>query len=152
MNRDALEELIGRLSLRQTAPVEQRRYKQRGGQRQPGAQGGVFLQKITDADRVLADLFQVSSPRTIGNAFLDVRPILEEDGYLPTPGPFCFRPRPTRLPHTRTQHAQRNTKLVPYRFTSCETLWCDRKGSGERWRRPCTPSSRRRPLRQSAPS
>jgi hypothetical protein len=105
MTRDALEELIDRLSVRQMALAEQRRYKQRGGQRQPTARGGVFPQKITDADRVLAtllnqrkicnrwvlaELFQVS-PRTIGNAFLDVRPILEEEGYLPPPGPFRFR-------------------------------------------------------------
>ena len=105
MTRDALEALIHRLSVRQTALAEQRRYKQRGGQRQPTARVGVFPQKITDADRVLATLlnqrkicnrwvlaglFQVS-PRTIGNAFLNVRPILEKDGYLATAGPFRFR-------------------------------------------------------------
>jgi hypothetical protein len=89
----------------QAAQTERRRYQQRGGERLPGARGGVFQQKITDAERVLAtvlyqrkactrqvlaDLFQVS-PRTIGNALIEVRPLLDQDGYDPPPAASRFR-------------------------------------------------------------
>jgi hypothetical protein len=65
------------------------------------ARGGVFRQKITDAERILAtilalrqvctmqalaDLFDVSR-RTIGNALAEVRPLLEEDGFRLPPAP-----------------------------------------------------------------
>lgn len=61
--------------------------------------GGVFPQKITDAERVLAtvlyqrrvctrqvlaELFEVTPP-TIGNAFRQVRPLLEQEGYIAPP-------------------------------------------------------------------
>jgi hypothetical protein len=99
MTRPELAQMIERLSVQQAAQVERRRYRRRGGERLPGARGGVFLQKITDPERilatvlyqrglctrqVLADLFAVS-PRTIGTALLEVRPLLEQDGYVPTP-------------------------------------------------------------------
>ena len=105
MSRRQLDELVERLAVRQSAMVERRRYAQRGGERMPGGRGGIFLQKITDAERVLAtvlhlrrlctravlaELFQVS-PRTIGNALLDVRPLLEQDGYIPVPAPIRYR-------------------------------------------------------------
>jgi hypothetical protein len=95
MARAELDALVERLSVRQAALVERRRHQRRGGPRQPGARGGVFSQKITDAERILAavlfhrqactgqalaELFQVSR-RTIGNVFRDVRPLLEEDGF-----------------------------------------------------------------------
>ena len=75
-------ELTGRLALRQAAEAERRKYQRRGGDRLPGTRGGIFTEKITDAERVLAvilglrkvcsweviaELFQVSR-RTIGNA------------------------------------------------------------------------------------
>ena len=64
------------------ARVERHRHRRRGGERLPGGRGGIFMQKITDAERVLAtvlyqrglgahdtlaDLFEVSR-RTIGEA------------------------------------------------------------------------------------
>lgn len=99
MTRAELDQMIERLSTRQAAQLERRRYRRRGEERLPGARGGVFQQKITDPQRVLAtilyqrrvctrqalaELFDVS-PRTIGNALLEVRPLLEQDGYLPVP-------------------------------------------------------------------
>lgn len=98
MSRQDLAKLIGRLSLQQAAEAERRKHRQRGADRQFGARGGIFSEKITDAERVLAtilclrkvcsrdvmaDLFQVSR-RTIGNAVLWVRPLLEQDGYTTT--------------------------------------------------------------------
>ncbi|MFC8835743.1 ISAzo13 family transposase [Streptomyces griseoincarnatus] len=105
LSRTDLATLVDRLALRQAARVERRRHQQRGGPRQPGTRGGVFPQKIGDAERVLAavlfhrrvctgevlaELFQVSR-RTIGNAFLDVRPLLEEDGFHLEPAPRKYR-------------------------------------------------------------
>jgi len=105
MSRADLDALVERVSLRQAAAVERRRHQQRGHQRLPGTRGGVFRQKITSSERVLAailhhrkvatgqvlaDLFGVSH-RTIGTAFLEVRPILEEDGLQLPPAPVKFR-------------------------------------------------------------
>ncbi|OZM75773.1 hypothetical protein CFP66_44805 [Pseudonocardia sp. MH-G8] len=99
MTRPDLVQMIERLAAHQAAQVERRRYRRRGAERLPGARGGVFLQKITDPERilatvlyqrglctrqVLAELFDVR-PRTIGTALLEVRPLLEDDGYVPTP-------------------------------------------------------------------
>lgn len=98
MSRPELAALIERLSLRQAAEAEQRKHRQRGGDRQAGARGGIFQEKITDAERVLAvilgirkvctrevvaELFRVSR-RTIGNAQIWVRPLLDETGYTVT--------------------------------------------------------------------
>ncbi|GAA0699806.1 hypothetical protein GCM10010193_63160 [Kitasatospora atroaurantiaca] len=105
MSRAGLQELVDRLAVRQAALVERRRHTQRGGPRQPGTRGGVFAQKITDAERVLAavlfhrhvctgevlaELFQVNRS-TIGNAFRDVRPLLKEDGFHLPPAPVKHR-------------------------------------------------------------
>jgi transposase len=99
MPRPELDAMIERLSIQQAAQVERRRYRRRGAERLPGARGGVFLQKITDPERILAtvlyqrrvctrqalaELFGVST-RTIGTALNEVRPLLEQDGYVPTP-------------------------------------------------------------------
>jgi len=95
MSREDLAKLTGRLAVKQAAEAERRKYRQRGGQRQPAARGGIFHEKITDAERVLAtilglrkncswdavaELFQVSR-RTIGSARARVGPLLEQDGY-----------------------------------------------------------------------
>ncbi|MGW1624084.1 hypothetical protein ACWCQR_34680, partial [Streptomyces sp. NPDC002172] len=123
MSRAELDMLVDQLSVRQAARVERRRHMHRGGPRQPGTRGGVFRQKITDAERVLAavlfhrrvctgevlvELFQVSR-RTIGNAFLDVRPLLEEDGF--------------HLPQAQTKHRTAEALLasVPPPKTSAES-------------------------------
>jgi hypothetical protein len=98
MSRQDLAELTGRLSFRQAAGAERRNYQRRGRDRLPGTRGGIFTEKITDPERVLAvilglrkvctwsviaELFQVSR-RTIGNASAWVRPLLEQDGYTIT--------------------------------------------------------------------
>jgi hypothetical protein len=85
--------------------VERRRHQRRGGPRLPGTRGGVFRQKITDAERILAtilhlrqactmqalaELFDVSR-RTIGNALAEVRPLLETDGFHLPPAPSRLR-------------------------------------------------------------
>jgi transposase len=94
MSRQDLTELTDRLSFRQAAEAERRNYQRRGRDRLPGTRGGIFTEKITDPERVLAvilglrkvcawsviaELFQVSR-RTIGNASARVRPLLEHDG------------------------------------------------------------------------
>jgi DNA-binding transcriptional regulator YdaS (Cro superfamily) len=99
MSRADFQALTDRITVSYAAAVEQRRYRRRGGDRLPGTRGGVFQQKITDADRILAtvlsqqrlcnqqtlaDLFAVSRG-TIRNAIDDVLPLLEQDGYVATP-------------------------------------------------------------------
>jgi len=101
MTRPELDQMIERLSAHQAARLEWRRYRRRGAERLPGARGGVFQQKITHPERVLAtilyqrrvctrqtlaELFDVSA-RTIGNALLEIRLLLEQDNYLPIPVP-----------------------------------------------------------------
>jgi transposase len=93
MSRQDLARLTSRLSLQQAAEGERRKYQRRGGDRLPGTRRGIFTEKITDAERVLAvilgirktcswdvvaELFGVSR-RTIGNATVWVRPLLEQD-------------------------------------------------------------------------
>jgi transposase len=105
MPRMDLDRLVDLLSIRHAAVVERRRHQRRGGARLPGTRGGIFRQKITDAERILAtilhlrqvctlqalaDLFDVSR-RTIGNAMADVRPLLEEDGFRLPPAPSRLR-------------------------------------------------------------
>ncbi|MCX4097057.1 ISAzo13 family transposase, partial [Nocardia sp. alder85J] len=105
MPRQKLHHLIERLAPRQAAVTERYRHTRRGGERMPGARGGVFVEKITDADRVLAtvllhrklctrgtlaELFGVSRG-TIRNAALLVSPLLEQDGTTITPAPTRFR-------------------------------------------------------------
>jgi hypothetical protein len=105
MPRVDLDRLVDGLSIRHAAVVERRRHQRRGAPRLPGTRGGVFRQKITDAERILAtilhlrqvctmqtlaELFDVSR-RTIGNALADVRPLLEEDGFRLLPAPSRLR-------------------------------------------------------------
>ncbi|MDX3372703.1 ISAzo13 family transposase, partial [Streptomyces sp. ME02-6987-2C] len=93
MPRTDFQALIDRIAVPYQATLEERRHRQRGGDRRPGARGGLFRQKITDADRILAtvlsqrglcdqqtlaDLFGVSRG-TIRNAIDDVRPLLDQD-------------------------------------------------------------------------
>jgi hypothetical protein len=99
MSRSELNALIERVAHTQAARTERHRHRRRGGERLPGARGGVFTQKITDAERVLAtvlyqrnlctqdtlaELFHVSR-RTIGNVVREVGPILTQHGHVPTP-------------------------------------------------------------------
>lgn len=80
------------------------RHRRRGGERLPGARGGVFIEKITKQERILAtvlykrnlcsqhalaELFQVSR-RTIGNVVREVGPILAQNGHSPMPASTRF--------------------------------------------------------------
>jgi DNA-binding transcriptional regulator YdaS (Cro superfamily) len=92
MSRDTLHHLLEDLIVPYAAAIEQRRHRHRGGDRRPGTRGGVFRQKITDGDRILAtilyrrrvcglntlaDLFGICRS-TLWNAIRDVLPILED--------------------------------------------------------------------------
>ncbi|MGW7366777.1 ISAzo13 family transposase [Streptomyces sp. NPDC054841] len=98
MSRGELDAITARLATRYQARLQEIRHKRRGTElkKDPGA---VVYRKITDEGRVLAAilamrqiatrptiaaLFKVS-PRTIGNALVELRPLLKEDGYNPTP-------------------------------------------------------------------
>lgn len=104
MDRTELASLIDQLSLQQAALIERRHHQHRGGPRQPGTRGGVFRQKITDAERllaavlyerklgtrqVLADTFGVSLG-TLNNALKDAQPVLREAGITLPPAPTRF--------------------------------------------------------------
>jgi transposase len=97
MSREELLAMTDRVLVRYRARLEELRIKRRGRElhKLPGL---VSQRKITDADRVLAavlgmrriatrkaiaDLFGVSA-RTIGNTLVELRPLLEADGYNPT--------------------------------------------------------------------
>jgi hypothetical protein len=95
-DRAALTDQAGRA---QDARNERHRHRRRGGERLPGARGGVFTQKITNAERVLAtvlyqrklctqnvlaELFEVSR-RTIGDVIRELGPILTHNGHIPKP-------------------------------------------------------------------
>ena len=67
MPRDALAELIARLAKHQAADKQRRDYQRRGGDKRPGTRSGVFTEKITDAERVLAVIL---GQRRTGNASL----------------------------------------------------------------------------------
>ncbi|MFL4910304.1 ISAzo13 family transposase [Streptomyces sp. MMS24-I2-30] len=98
MNQAELDAITTRLAIQYQARLQEMRHNRRGAKlkKDPGA---VIYRKITDEGRVLAailamrqvatrpviaDLFKVS-PRTIGNALMELRPLLKEDGYNPTP-------------------------------------------------------------------
>jgi transposase len=92
MNREALHALLEELIVPYAAAIEERRHRQRGGDRRLGTRAGVFRQKITDSDRILAtvlyrrrvcglntlaELFDVCRS-TLWNAINDVLPILDD--------------------------------------------------------------------------
>ncbi|MFD3788722.1 ISAzo13 family transposase [Streptomyces cyaneofuscatus] len=104
IDRTELGSLIDQLSLQQAALIERRRHQHRGGPRQPGTRGGVFRQKITDAERllaavlyerklgtrqVLADAFGVSLG-ILNNALKDAQPVLREAGITLPPATTRF--------------------------------------------------------------
>ncbi len=104
MSRDELAAMTQRAETVQASRQQRHRHRRRGGERLPGARGGIFTQKITDTERVLAtvlyqrnlcsqdtlaELFEVSF-RTIGDVVREVGPILGHNGYQPTPAPTRF--------------------------------------------------------------
>jgi transposase len=99
MSREQLHTLLEQLIVPYAAAIEQRRHRHRGGDRRPGTRAGVFRQKITDGDRilatilyrrrvcsldVLAELFTISRS-TLWNAINDVAPILDDRRITITP-------------------------------------------------------------------
>jgi DNA-binding transcriptional regulator YdaS (Cro superfamily) len=99
MPREALHALLEELIVPYASIIEQRRHRQRGGNRRLGTRGGVFRQKITDGDRilatilyrrrvctlnVLAELLGISRS-TLWNAINDVQPILDARRVTITP-------------------------------------------------------------------
>jgi len=117
MPRVDLDRLVDGLSIRHAAVVERRRHQRRGAPRLPGTRGGVFRQKLTDPERILAtilhlrqvgtmqtlaELFDVSR-RTIGNALAEVRPLLETDGLHLPPAPSRLRSASDLLASTSPQ-------------------------------------------------
>jgi hypothetical protein len=127
MSRDDLASLTGRLSAAQAAEAEARKYLQRGGHRQPATRAGVFHEKITDAERVLAtilglrkncswdavaELFHVSR-RTIGSARARVAPLLEQDGYRITPASTRYPSAAALLAAIERQHETPDTPQSP---------------------------------------
>jgi transposase len=111
LSRAELAAMTERVKHVQDARNERHRHRRRGGERLPGARGGVFTQKITDAERVLAtvlyqrklctqdtlaELFEVSR-RTIGDVVREVGPILTQDGFTPTPASTRFTTPPEIL-------------------------------------------------------
>jgi Rhodopirellula transposase DDE domain len=104
ISRADMTELIRRVRPTLDARNEGHRHRRRGGERMPGARGGVFTQKITDDERVLAavlyqrrlctqetlaELFHVSR-RTIGNVVREVGPVLTAEGHTPIPATTHF--------------------------------------------------------------
>jgi transposase len=127
MSRDDLAALTRQLAVRQAAETERRKYQQRGGQRQPAARAGIFPEKITDADRVLAtilglrkncswdavaELFQVSR-RTIASARARVGPLLEQDGYTITQATTRYPTAAALLAAVTTQEETPDTPRSP---------------------------------------
>jgi transposase len=118
MPRTELSALTERVGHIQDARNERHRHRRRGGERLPGARGGVFRQKITNPERVLAtvlyqrklcsqdtlaELFQVSR-RTIGDVVREIGPILAQDGHNPTPATHRFATAAALLDSTTPHH------------------------------------------------
>ncbi|MFE3001028.1 hypothetical protein ACFXG4_39340 [Nocardia sp. NPDC059246] len=106
MSRCELADLTQRLASRQAAQAERLSHHRRGGPRQHGTRGGVFPQKIGNAERVLltvlylrklctldvlADALGDVSRSLIGGVVRETRPLLEDDGYNPTPAATRYR-------------------------------------------------------------
>jgi hypothetical protein len=105
LSRSALHKLTGQLAPLQAAHAERLGYQRRGGPRQPTARGGVFHQKISNAERVvlailyqrrlctmdvLASLLGVCRS-SVGNAIRETRPLLGQAGHVPTATPARYR-------------------------------------------------------------
>ncbi|MFI2478818.1 hypothetical protein [Nocardia xishanensis] len=128
MPREDFQALVDRISVSYHAAIQRRRHHQRGGDRRPGTRGGMFRQKITDADRILAtvlagrqlcdqhtlaELFGVSRG-TIRNAIDDVAPLLEQDGFVATPSTRQFATATDIFTHVAPHLGPRIAKLNLY--------------------------------------
>ena len=105
LSRPGLQDLTRQLAPLQAAQAERLSYQRRGGPRQPSARGGVFHQKISNAERVLlailyqrhlctmdvlASLLGVCRS-SIGNAIRETLPLLDQASHVPTPAPARHR-------------------------------------------------------------
>src|SRR3954466_3087101 len=119
MSRAELAVLTERIVPVLAARAERHRHRLRGSERLPGARGGIFMQKITDAERVLAtvlhrrglgtheelaELFEVSR-RTIGGAVHEVGPLLDQNGFVAPPAAIRFATPAAGPPALRTPKA-----------------------------------------------
>ncbi|TDC77017.1 transposase family protein [Actinomadura sp. 7K507] len=154
MTRQDLDTLIDRLTIPHAATIERRRHRQRGGDRLPGTRRGVFPQKITDTNRVLAtilyqrrfctrqvlaDLFNVSRG-TISNAIAEVAPLLEQHGPIIEPAGRKFATATDILnsvtPSTDPQNPRRTTVLILYGSSASGTAAGPRRAGSPRSPRP----------------
>jgi hypothetical protein len=105
LSRLRLQDLTRQLAPLQAAQAERLSYQRRGGLRQPTARGGVFHQKISNAERallailyqrhlctmdVLASLLGVCRS-SVGNAIRETLPLLHQAGHVPTPATARYR-------------------------------------------------------------
>ena len=105
LSRPRLHDLTRQLAPLQAAQAERLSYQRRGGLRQPTARGGVFHQKISNAERVLlailhqrhlctmdvlASLLGVCRS-SVGNAIRETLPLLHQAGHVPTPATARYR-------------------------------------------------------------
>jgi Rhodopirellula transposase DDE domain len=105
LGRPRLQDLTRQLAPLQAAQAERLGYQRRGGLRQPTARGGVFHQKISNAERVLlailyqrhlctmdvlASLLGVCRS-SVGNAIRETLPLLHQAGHVPTPATARYR-------------------------------------------------------------
>jgi Rhodopirellula transposase DDE domain len=105
LTRRELHDLTRQLAPLQAAQAERFGYQRRRGPRQPNARGGVFHQKISNAERVLlailyqrhlctmdvlASLLGVCRS-SIGNAIRETLPLLDQAGHVPAPAPARYR-------------------------------------------------------------
>ncbi|MEV0537530.1 ISAzo13 family transposase [Kitasatospora sp. NPDC050463] len=117
MSRRSLNVLLEELIVPYAAAIEERRHRQRGGDRRPGTRGGVFRQKITDGDRILAtilyrrricsldilaELFDVCRS-TLWNAINDVLPVLDDRRLAIAPAENRYATAADLLASTRAQ-------------------------------------------------
>lgn len=106
MSGGELHDLTRRLASRQAAQAERISHQRRGGERQPGARGGVFPQRIGNSERVLLTVLYLRKlctmevitdalgdvcRSTVGNVIRETRPLVEEEGYVPPPTPVRYR-------------------------------------------------------------
>jgi hypothetical protein len=106
LTRGQLRNLTQRLTARQAAQAERLGHQRRGGPRQPGTRGGIFPQKISNSERVLLTiLYQRGlctldvlagalgdvSRSAIGNVIRETRPLLMQEGHIPSHEPIRYR-------------------------------------------------------------
>jgi hypothetical protein len=130
MTRAELAALTERTVPVLAARAERHRHRLRGGERLPGARGGVFMQKITDAERVLATVLYrrgLSTHDTLAELFEVSRRVPRLAG----------RPGRKRRGHADNLILYRPTRSATFK-TGCPSGYAAR--SARRCARPTTPT------------